>query len=293
MDSSLDLVTRLSVESEYKSLYRWSLKEFKPGGEEVTGPLIPWDWTLYFRARDFRRIHSAGLDRYSEEKRVAERDFIKCNLESIGGEFQRPVSYSMFGTKRRIELLTLQVHRLLEMGAEERCLLGGNIEWIYKEEFSSRQDIVPDELYVAVYIQSERFDRLLDAIGDGASAELTLWISGVSGFYSHWSPDIKTSSIKVLTDQGQHEPEMPEGCPIRPPVLGTVRQFDVSVVRTLRAEPPPTEREEDDEPAETLPEPHQRALDVTVTAVLARLDQLKYTLWCVLVVLVLLLVFKH
>ena len=233
------------------------------------------------------------MDCYAEEKRIEERDFVKCSLESIEGEFQRPVSYSMFGTKRRIEVLTLQVHRLLEIGAEERCLVGGNIEWIYKEEFSSRQETVPDEIYVAIYIRSERFDRLLDAIGDGSGAELTLGISGVSGFYSHWSPDIKTSSIKVLTGQDQHKPEMPEGCPIQPPVLGTVRQFDVSVVRTLRAEPLRTEREEDDEPAKTQPEPHQGALDVTFAAVLTKLDQLKYALWCVLVVLVLLLIFKH
>ena len=40
MASSLDLVTRLSIESEYKSLYTWSLKEFKPEGEEASGTLV-------------------------------------------------------------------------------------------------------------------------------------------------------------------------------------------------------------------------------------------------------------
>ena len=237
MQSSLDLTTRLSVETEYKSLYEWSLQEFRADGEKVGGPVIPWPWSLFFRATDFRRIHSTGLADYPEPH-IEERDFLKCALQSTGGEFERPVTYSMFGTQRDIGLLTLEVHRLADDSADERCVVAGNIEWEHKEKFSSRSTILPDELSFSVYLRAERYERLLATVSDAADIELTLRISRVSGFYSHWSPDIKTSFVKVLSGQKEQEPELAEGCTINPPALGTVGEFAVTAVRVLRAAPP-------------------------------------------------------
>jgi hypothetical protein len=199
----------------------------------------------------------------------------------------------MFGTTRHIKEFVLQVHRLLETDAEERCVLIGNVEWVYEEEFSSHRDTVPDELAILVYVRSERFERLLGTIGDGSSAELTVMIDGVDGFYADWSPDIKTSSVKVLTPQ-QHEPEIPEGCTIRPPVLGAVRQFNVSVVRTLKAEEPqPPVADDNDDLADVPPASPESSLGAIALAVLTRLDRMQYALWGVIVALVLLLIFKH
>ncbi len=56
MESSLDLATRLIVEAELKSLYSWSLQEFRADGQKaVGGAFIPWPWSLYYRATDFHR----------------------------------------------------------------------------------------------------------------------------------------------------------------------------------------------------------------------------------------------
>lgn len=293
METSLELTTRVSVDSEHKSLYSWFLQEFRPDGEKEGSALIPWEWSLYFRAKSLKRIHVVRQDRYSEIKLVQEDDFLKCELEAVAGEFRRPVSYSMFGTKREIKLFTVQVHRLPEGDIEERCEVGGNIQWVYKEEFSSVSEIVPDEVYVKIQVQSERFERFLDAISEGDDTELTLMMSGVSGFYSWWSPDIKTSFIKVLTAREDQAPKLPDGSEVSAPVLGGVSKFDVSVVRTIRAtsaaipQPEPRDEQADNE----AQKPSEAAM--LGLAVLARLDQLKYTLWTVVVALVLLLIFKH
>jgi len=292
MESSLDLVTRLSVEPEHKNLYAWSLQEFRPDGTKVGGNHIPWDWSLYFRAIGFRRIHSAGWSEFKKPPQIEERDSLKCGLESIAGEFRRPVAYSMFGSQRPIGVITLQVYRLPNGETEERCVVGGIVEWEYKEEFSRHSETVPDELYISVYLRGERFDRLIGVVGDGLDAELTLRINGVSGFYSYWSPDIKTSFIKVLTDQ-QHEPELPEGCKISPPVLGSVREFEVTAQRVLKAAAPVIEEGTEDEPPAPPPPTPQQVVNAVGLAVVARLDQLKYPLWGVIALLILLLIFKH
>jgi hypothetical protein len=294
MDSSLELATRVNLDSEHKSLYSWFIEEVQEDGEKLPSKWIPWNWSLYFRAKSLQRIAGVGRDGYSETPGIADKDFIKCSLDSVDGEFRRPVSYSMLGTKRRVQVLTLQIHRLAEGDGEERCTAGGNVEWVYKEEFSSHSEIVPDELYITVHVKPERYERLLDALGEGPDTELTLMIGGVSGFYSHWSPDIKTSSIKILTtrDYGQRPIELPEGKTFEPPALGEVRQFNVSVVRTMRpeAEPVPEPDYDYEEQPAAPPPPPWAAWGM---AIAQRLDQVKYTLWVLIAATILLLIFRR
>lgn len=235
MNSTLELNTKLSLKSEHASLYKWFLQEYQPDGKQVGGPLIPWPWSLSFKAKAPKYGFQLRKENYFKTSEIEEQQYIGCELESVSGEFERPVSFSLFGTRRRVEHISLEISRMSDgQKGNEVCNVGATSQWEWKDDFSSRSTKHPDTIFITVNINPERFDRILHIITVSREIELGIMMGDVSGFYSAWSPDIKTSFIKVLTDQKDQKPEIPPECEIEPPTVGAVGRFNLSLGATLR-----------------------------------------------------------
>jgi hypothetical protein len=52
LEHHLDRRVVLNTDSEFQSLYRWSLQEVGEDGAKVGRDQIPWDYGLYFAASD-------------------------------------------------------------------------------------------------------------------------------------------------------------------------------------------------------------------------------------------------
>ena len=69
-------------------------------------------------------------------------------------------------------------------------------------------------------------------------------LKGVSGFYSEWSPSIRTDRIKILANSKDQRLQNPEQLAFDPPALGYVQEFQISFRQDLpltvnKAAPPP------------------------------------------------------
>ena len=60
---------------------------------------------------------------------------------------------------------------------------------------------------------------------------LQIRLRGVSGFYSEWSPSIRTNNVKVLTASKEQVIITEGSCEITPPRLGDVDEFDMTVIQ--------------------------------------------------------------
>src|SRR6185312_16026297 len=62
LDYQLDRKVRFVDESEYKSLYKWSLQEFDETGKKIGQPQVPWSWSLPFTATEVSLSESLKLE---------------------------------------------------------------------------------------------------------------------------------------------------------------------------------------------------------------------------------------
>lgn len=295
MHDKMELSTRL-VKSEHKNLYPWSIQEFDDNGSAVSGDYVPWHWTLYFRATDCKHQYSVNRSKFSDDGVLKEAENLQFDLESFGGEFDLPVSFSMFGTNRQIRELTLSVRKLTGSETDERCVLSGNVKWEHEEEFSRKVTVYDDELQFVIFLTEEKFERLLRVANRSDDFNITFSAGMVDGLYAGWTPDIKTTRIKVLT-ASQHELEAPEGFDFEPPVLGHAMNFGLAISRIIKRVEPIASSDPDPLPAMSMPSPtiptaQQLATEISAR-ITGRLDQIKLALWGALAILVLLLIFKR
>jgi len=75
----------LSEDSEYKSLYQWSLQEFDKDDNKIGRDLIPWNYSLYFTASELR--YSDSLDIYKSEDTEKDSDFFVSEFISFLARF--------------------------------------------------------------------------------------------------------------------------------------------------------------------------------------------------------------
>ena len=62
LDYRTDRKVRLLAESEYPSLYKWSLQEFDDAGKLIGSPQVPWTWSLNFYATEVTLRETLKLD---------------------------------------------------------------------------------------------------------------------------------------------------------------------------------------------------------------------------------------
>jgi hypothetical protein len=262
MEFDFDHEVRLAKESEFESLYSWSLQEFSKDGTKIGGDQIPWIWTLYFTASEFQYGRSIKIERQQGEEEAAQTfealteviaeeleeeetqqasynvsadtEWIRAKLQSgtVGrrGRIDREATFSMFGTSREIKDFGLRILKLDDDKAHERCSVWGCVR--YTSEVDFRYQTQQDCMEVHLWLSPKRFSELREMLVTDGATLVQVSMYGVSGFYSDWSPSISTDSVKVLTSGDEHGVLTPEGCDISPPRLGTVREFDLSVVHS-------------------------------------------------------------
>lgn len=234
MKHHIDRRIILNKDSEFRSLYRWSLQELDADGKKVGSDQIPWDWDLYFTASELALIDTITIEpdyqHASEDEKMAvrERQFIRAKLRPGDPRDQgcyNQTSYSMFGTHRKISAFELYIEELRDSDEQERCTVWGNVSYTTDIDF---RDISADDCVIFyLYVQSNRFTRYAEKIATSAVDEAGLCVGRVAGFYSHWSPSISTDEIKVLTKNKEHKVEIPSDCGIDPPQLGEVMKVEL------------------------------------------------------------------
>jgi len=247
MDYLLDKKIKYKSESEFKSLYTWSLSE-----ESKTGTFdsndIPWPWSFHFTvssltvSRGFTVTgaegESVGWDGKPTPAKgieIDDRIVIGGDLYSGGGwrdeDFIHATRFSMFGTDRIIRKFDLRI--LPTDNDSVHCSLWGCPSYNYEIDF--RNDVTEDTVVVNIFLNKDRFNEFVRLIESKQVDMASVRLSRVSGFYSAWSPDISTSYVKVLTRDQVIEGL--EGHDFEPPKLGEVGECEITFqsIQNLKA----------------------------------------------------------
>ncbi len=240
MDYHLEREIRLSEESQHT----WSLQEFDKDGSKVGDDRIPWNG-LYFTASELRLISQIKLERphksndEEENKVIEESEIISAILHpgvcGDGQSLQDDVSYTMFGTDRRIKNFGMYIEKIETEDVNERCTLWGCVRYTMEIDFN--YETTDDTVQILIYLSPERFKSLAEIIKMQRADVVQVRLRKVSGFYSAWSPFIKTERVKVLARADNQKIVFPEGCDITPPELGEVGEFSLSITQRNKANP--------------------------------------------------------
>lgn len=237
MDYHIDRKVVFSTESEFKSLYDWSLHEVDAEGKKVARDQIPWRWDLSFTLSklllsDTLTIEPASRIDDTGAPTVAKKQSIRATLlpkDPWQRGLYSETTYSMFGTDRPITDIRLTIVSLDDDEQEEHCTAWGGVS--YTAEFDIVEDTIPDCLLFYLYVRPQTFAGYVAMIRAGQIDQAVLRVGRVSGFYSDWSPSISTNKIKVLTSNDEHVVEMLAGSDVAIPRLGTVRRVELDLRR--------------------------------------------------------------
>lgn len=237
MEDHFNRTILFNDQSELKNLYAWSINEHNEAGEKVGRDYIPWEWTLYFRAKNVTLNDNTKIgDRYAregDEPGAKVRRSIAADLYPDGTGRYAP-RYSMFGTDRTITDFNLFIEEADAKG--DRCHVWGGVS--YTSDIDFRDVTLPDTVTFYFYVSRERFDQYAARIAAGDVDSLVARFGNVAGFYADWSPGITTDKIKVLTRDKKHEVEgAHETIPLGR--LGEVEEAELFLARKLDLPIPP------------------------------------------------------
>lgn len=298
MDRNLDLKVILNENPERSSLGEWCLDEYDSNDKKVDGDYIPWEWSCYFKSDELKVVRQLDLNRYDENYELVDKPRSDYKV-SISGDLQSGrsdedsildrVSYSMFGTNRAITKFNLFITSAGKQDGLQGCRVYG-IPSYDSEDSHFRTRTQDDYFGIDIRIEEGEFNDLVQAVESKNADSIVLRISGVSGFYSYWSPTINTSHIKLLTSY--HEITKPVGSTISPNIIGTANEFWMSL----------TKKSESNLDLEAHTESADNNSGKTVTGDLASISNsvdslrvianaLKYPLWLIFIAL-LVIIFK-
>ena len=315
MDFHLNRKIALNQESEYQSLYRWSLREHDDDGKQIGLDQVPWHWSVVFTATELTLSEELKLKlntpllaslkpegrEVNEEEAIAieESEYIRAELRH--GYFGDPdggARYSMFGTDRSIKSFQLWIYRREDETKPERCHAWGSLS--YTTEIDFRDETADDTLQFYLHVSAKRFAQYVEMMRRHPANIMTLRLGMVDGLYSEWSPSISADRFKVLTNLKDHQLTIPEGCAITPPALGRVGEFSITFTTRRECDKPPREIELDkEELPESVVEQAQSSEDEDLPLLRAmltlaiqqeqRMKYLSYAAWIVVALLSLIL----
>lgn len=232
VDYHFDRTAKLDTQPEHPSLYRWSIQEFSAEGEKIGRDLIPWEWSLNFFAEELILSETVRASRFLTEKPdTTVRRMVVAKLKAGKGEFG-PVRFSMIGTSRNVEDITVRIEALGSEDDTESCSMAGVVAFTTEVNFRNRH--FPDSLEIYLNIKPSSFSRLADLVARSHVSELHLRLAHVIGFYSDWSPSVVTDSIKVLTANEKHIVETGLEGDFKPPRISEVIDFSLTTtVKTV------------------------------------------------------------
>ncbi|MEI9403545.1 hypothetical protein [Mesorhizobium argentiipisi] len=234
MDMELHGKIFLNPKSEYNSLYKWSLQEVDDNGA-VGDHYIPWGFSLYFTAIELNigeRIGAQddgdpdGAMTMNVERRIT-ATLVPGDVRDTSDRHK--TVYSMFRTSRIISNFQLSIEPLNKVDQRRNGKVWGTVSYSIEIDF---EDLVtPDTVVFYLYVDMDTFERLERKISALQIDEAVVRVGRVDGFYAEWSPEISTSFVKVLTQGTEHEVEIPEGCDVNPPRLGTLGEIELYLRR--------------------------------------------------------------
>ena len=224
-------------ESEFKSLYPWSISEVGDVKHRLATNQIPWDWSFNFVsdsvtvARTIGTGHVWKSDPEPELHRPLQfEEVIVANLKPFDGwDGPNSVQFSMLGTNRKIAKFTLRINPLNSETEPETLGVMGAVSYTHEIDFRSRTEA--DFIEVFASLRPAHFVALLEAITTEGFNLLHLRMGGVAGFYSDWSPEIHTERVKVLTRGNEHKVVNEQMGSVEIPRLGSVSEWSIRLER--------------------------------------------------------------
>jgi len=242
-------------ENADNSLYSWHLQEYDSEGNKVGYEFIPMQTgSIYLDVEKLTYLDSfkrSGYDVKSSEFSESEHIYGELTPNDPYVPSWRQNTFSMFGTDREIKHFGITIYRTDDgQLGDTRSRLAGKkglidskkegcdlVSFIGSKE-DGDLDIEPheaeDSLYISVYLNEERFNKIVQHIKDGIRVR-HISIAHADGFYNAWTPSIHLEDIKVLSDSTTFEKDAPyiqqvetaKKCDITPPRVGKVYGFDM------------------------------------------------------------------
>ena len=256
MDYHLVRGLRLKTEPEHKNLYSWAINEVDQQGRQIGADQIPWAWSLYFTATSCELRDSIDIKSKSQIEAAAPAQqsqilVVKLRPGRPGPEvlFSRQTTFSMFGTDRNINNISLEVYPHTDPADHERCSAWGTVS--YTTEIDFRDETTEDCVAFYFSVPPETFARYAMKVSQSSVDELVLRVRMVDGFYSEWSPSISTPSVKILTRGDEQKVAMPRDIRFEPPRLGDVGEAELFINRRVEFGKQAHAPEVRDEPTDT------------------------------------------
>jgi hypothetical protein len=168
-----------------------------------------------------------------ENRSVEDSETITATLHPgmyVDGQWlQDDIAFSMFGTERIIRNFKLRIHKLEDEINNEGCSLWGCVS--YTTEIDFRDETTDDIVEIDLRLSQKRFNSFAEIIKYQRADVVQLRLQRAFGFYSEWSPSISTDSIKILAADDVQKIVFPEKCNIKPPRLGEVGEFELTLVQ--------------------------------------------------------------
>ena len=203
------------VDSEYKRLYPWALKEFDDAGEAVGPDFIPWH-----RPASFTGVQLTTKTQHRVEDGDEPAARKSSTTESLHGRLfpgsgfdtyhYGPV-YKLFGTDRHAQDFDLYIVCLDSNDLDEYC-------WLYAiPSWSDGPHRYPDSLSIQIHLKPENFDRLMQAVQSQQVTHVSLNLKSVKGFYERDS-EMRQRLVKIL--HSSNLVENPLGIDVEPEATG-------------------------------------------------------------------------
>ena len=182
-------------------LYNEWIREVDSEGNQIGS-----DWVIFPHGSAFRleKVEEFVLLKsvkkgWWEVESEQENDFVPTSVSKFSAKLKPydvhaiPPEYALFGTNRVIEYLAL----IIEEGEIEGCNVVG------------AKGVDKDYLEIFLTLIPEHFRLFSSAIREDRTDDVYLELKGVPGFYSCWTPEIRTDTIKVLSDKNTHKVTLP------------------------------------------------------------------------------------
>ena len=99
----------------------------------------------------------------------------------------------------------------------------------YDSEWDFQNVTEPDSVQIYIHLKAEKYDELISFVKFPRPTGVAIRLTGVSGFYSEWSPSIRADRIKILANAKDQRLENPENLDFTPPTLGFVKEFELTM----------------------------------------------------------------
>lgn len=228
-------------------LAKWSLEEIDENNNKIDHNLTPWPGTVWFSATSFKIVreiknHEDDLD--DPSKNLYKEIKIIGNLQpgflDDEGNLKDTISYSMFGTDRKIKNFNISIYQNSSNEVKELYELGiisnYNIdnEWFELSGYLKEESgvFLHDQLELHLFLNKIKFNEFLDLIESKKIDTFNILLKGVRGFYSDWQPDYwQPNFIKILTKS--HIIENSNQSEIQPKRLGFLDKFSIITSKTF------------------------------------------------------------